>query len=646
MPSKRKRVPWQSSHVTGDPVITVPVFLAYCGVAAALRSYNRPDAGFVAALSIDSDEATDSYVDAAKIFLRRLGDHSEFDEPFVRVLQQRGKQGRYSDETIRMATRKKRAILIYNGGTGISSDVALFADVVATTPPPSGRQFRAALQRINVHPSAADLEMLQSESWERLSFAFTPGRSPTKGLRRLRQVRQLPVQAGAPLLAQGPTLADLAGYGPVAEWGFDLARDLADFKKGQIDWSDVDAGVLISGPPGTGKTLFAEALARTCEVPIVHATAAQWQATGYLNDFLKAMNADFDEAIVRSPSILFIDEIDAFGDRTSADSGNADYRRQAINGLLERLDGFNRRAGVVVVGACNHPEHLDAAIRRAGRLDRHFTIAPPDAAARLEILKYYTELELTGAEAARFVRFTNGMTGADIRRLVRDAKRSARRRSEMLGSADILAHLPPTRMIPADYLRTTAIHEAGHAVVGLELGCGTLMSIQILDEVVSGAVSPVGGALFETPPFRRRTRDYYLDRVAMVLGGIAAERVMLGSFSDGATGGDASDLATATRIATLAEACLGMGETLLVEAEDETPLARLRVANPELRLSVQTLLTREFERAKSIIEHNRSALEELASALFETRYVTGDAAEAILVKHRRDRTHVSLRKVP
>jgi ATP-dependent metalloprotease len=646
MASKRKRVPWRQDHVAGDPVITVPVFLAYCGVAAALRSYNRPDLRFIAALNIESDEATDSYVEAATIFLNRLGDHSEDDEPFVRVLQQRGQQSQYGHEIIRRATRAKRAILIYNGGTGINDEAALFCDVVATMPPPSDRQFLAALKCINVHPSAADLEMLQSESWKRLSFAFKSGTSPMKGLRRLRQLRPVPVKADAPLLAQGPTLADLHGYGAIADWGFELARDLADFKDGRIDWSEVDAGVLISGPPGTGKTLFAEALARTCRVPIVYGTAAQWQAAGYLNDFLKAMNSDFDEAISLSPSILFIDEIDAFGDRARGDGSNADYRRQAISGLLERLDGFNRRTGVVVVGACNHPEHLDAAIRRAGRLDRHFAIEPPDAVARLQILKYHTELELSGEEAARFVRFTNGMTGADIRQLAKDAKRLARRNKEELCSAHILERLPSTRVIPADYLRATAIHEAGHAIVGLELGCGTLKLIQILDEVVSGAVSPVGSALFETPPFGRRTRQSYLDRIAMVLGGIAAETVVLGSFSDGATGGDSSDLVTATRIATLVEACRGMGETLLVEAEDERTLARLREASLELRRSVQTLLAQELERAKAIIERNRSALEELVSKLFEVRYVTGEAAEAILTMHRGYRTHVSLRKVP
>lgn len=643
---KRKRVPWvRYRPMTGDPKVTAPIFMAHCGVAAALRHYNRPNSAFVAVLVVDIEGAVDSYLQAARLFLNALGEPEKFDEPFARVLHVCGKKNRSDDDTVQSAMRRKRAIFICKDMADINEEVALFADVVAVVPRPSDRQIDAALKREGISANAADREMLRSESWARLSFAFTLRRTASTGLRRLRHVKPAPVPADPPI-SEGPSLADLHGYGPLAEWGFELARDLADFKEGRIDWSDVDGGVLISGPPGTGKTLFAEALGRTCNVPIVYGTAAQWQARGYLNDFLKAMNADFDEAASLSPSILFVDEIDAFGDRAVTDSRNADYTRQAINGLLERLDGFERRAGVVVVAACNHPEQLDPAIRRAGRLDRHFIVPLPDAEARLNILSYYAKLELAGGDAQRFVRATEGMTGADIRQLVRDAKRSARRRSDTLRSSDIAANLREVLPIPPDYLRSIAVHEAGHAIVGVELGCGILLGIRIETEIVADSGTRVGGALFQRPQIARRTRQFYLDEIARSLAGIAAETVVFGSFSDGATGAESADLVHATRIATLVEACLGMGHTFMVESEDEIGMARLRATNPELRRSVQKLLGDEFERAKAILERHLDGLDEVVAELLDARYLSGDVVTSILDRCRGYRVSVSLKKVP
>lgn len=137
--------------------------------------------------------------------------------------------------------------------------------------------------------------------------------------------------------------------------GLDLARDLADWRAGTISWNDADKGVLLSGPPGTGKTMFARALAATCGVKLIATSYAKWQAKGYLNDFLKAMQKSFKDAKAAAPTILFIDELDAFGSRDGAEGSNASYDIKTITALLEELDGIHDREGVIVVAACNHP---------------------------------------------------------------------------------------------------------------------------------------------------------------------------------------------------------------------------------------------------------------------------------------------------
>ncbi|PZQ10403.1 MAG: ATP-dependent Zn protease, partial [Ancylobacter novellus] len=152
--------------------------------------------------------------------------------------------------------------------------------------------------------------------------------------------------------SSAPTLDQLHGLGEAGVWGKELAVDLADWKAGRISWADVDRGVLISGPPGTGKTTYARSLARSCGVPVVLASLARWQARGHIGDLLKAMRADFARAIEQAPAIMFIDEIDAVGDREQFDTQNRQYCTEVVAGLLECLDGAEAREGVVVVGAC------------------------------------------------------------------------------------------------------------------------------------------------------------------------------------------------------------------------------------------------------------------------------------------------------
>ncbi|QRM56892.1 AAA family ATPase [Sinorhizobium sp. BG8] len=547
---------------------------------------------------------------------------------------------RHRDQIV--ALNKDQAIFFAGPGHALDTEAWLLADVVVSVAPPTRRQAAAALRRFGIPVTERDVEILISESWSRLHHAFQTRRQPAAALERLRQYPRA-ARIAADNEAEGPTLDEMHGFGSLLDWGRDLAFDLEEYKAGRIPWGDVDSGILIFGPPGSGKTLFAGALAKTCGVPLIYGSVSSWQTAGALDEHLKAMRASFEEAKGKAPAILLVDEVDTFGDRSETDR-NRGYMRAVIAAFLELLDGFYRRKGVVVVSACNNPEQIDPAIRRAGRLGQHFEVTLPDDNARLSILKYHSGLDLDPNQAEQFTLATEGYSGADIEQLVRFAKRSARRRKQDFAGEHIVGELPPAPELPAEYLRSVAVHEAGHAVVAVELGFGELVNLKIASYAIPGNGNQVGGATYAMPRHMRRTRAAYLDDIAVSLGGIAAETVVFDAFFDGAAGSHTADLNTVTRTATLLEAGLGMGHTLVVADNAVGRLDLLRANDPGLRKRVHDVIANEFERAKDIIRNRRSALDEIAARLIQAKSLSGDDVRDIIERHRRPT--VSLAKIP
>jgi hypothetical protein len=554
----RARSLWKPDNTADQSDVTVPIYLAYCGIVAALRYRVAARTSSIAVLEIATPDAIDSYVHAAKLFMRQLLNRRGYSDPFVRAIKQRKSDKPSELDVYRRTAEDGRGILFCTSLDDVDDELKLFADVVMSIPKPTSHQVTATFKRYGHILTMAEERLIAAESWTRLVYAFPPDRPVLVGLRRLRETADRPAVKKAAPVATGPTLVDLSGLGPAREWGIELARDLVDFRAGLITWDDVDTGALISGPPGTGKTLFAEALARTCALPIVAVSAAQWQAAGYLNDLLKAMRESFREAQSKGTALLFIDELDAIGSRAVNDSQNADYKRQVINGLLELLDGFERRIGIVVVGATNHPEHIDSAILRPGRLDRHFVIPLPDPKTRQQIFEFHAGFTVPEDCEAQLARSTAGMSGAALKQLVRDGRRIARRSGIPFGLEHALEAAKPLIDLPVPLMRIAAFHEAGHAIVGLELGM-QLEGISIADKVFAEGVNTLGGALFTRQAFPMKTRSFYLDLITMYLGGLAAESQMFGEFTESGAGDPNSDLAVATTLATKVEACFGMG---------------------------------------------------------------------------------------
>lgn len=196
------------------------------------------------------------------------------------------------------------------------------------------------------------------------------------------------VAAAEPGLSAPPTVETLHGYGKAANWALDLKLDLALWRSGQLPWSQMSTRLLLSGPPGTGKTTFARALCNTLQVPLIATSVSTWLEPSHLGDVIKRMRLAFEEAQSHAPAILFVDEIDGIGRRGQKNEYD-DYWNSVVNKLLELMDGTMKSEGLIIVGATNHPDVIDPAIRRSGRLETHIEIPLPDVDALVGILAHH-----------------------------------------------------------------------------------------------------------------------------------------------------------------------------------------------------------------------------------------------------------------
>ncbi|WP_321337169.1 AAA family ATPase [Breoghania sp.] len=412
-----------------------------------------------------------------------------------------------------------------------------------------------------------------------------------------------------------------------------MAVDLADWKAKKISWADVDRGVLLVGDPGTGKTTFARALANSCGVPLVVGSLGAWQAAGHLGDLLDAMRGCFAKARKQTPCILFIDEIDGFGSRAAVRGDNASYQVQVINSLLECLDGIEGREGVVVVGACNHPEMLDPAIVRAGRLDRVIRIPLPDQRAREQILKVHLGGELIGEDLGLIARLTDGMSGADLAKLVREARRKARRERRALRLPDLSSSLPRIERVTDDVLMGTAVHEAGHALVRRILCGDVIRLIEVKHEIIAlpSSGGHLGRVLVGERASQQRGREDVLNDIASTLAGIAAEKLTFGDITIGSGGEPGSDLHLATVQAAALEASHGLGNTLIYRAAArDTELISLMAIDRPLRDVVEGHLQDALRKAEEIISAHRDLHGRLVARLLEAGTLEGDELTQIL----------------
>jgi ATP-dependent Zn protease len=328
---------------------------------------------------------------------------------------------------------------------------------------------------------------------------------------------------------------------------------------------------------------------------------------------MQAMQHVFQQAAAAKPSILFIDELDSLPPR-AATREHRDWYIGAVNALLELLDGGRRREGVVAIGACNDPERLDPALVRPGRMDRVITMELPSIEEITDILAFHAGGSIERAELGRIAVLATGSSGAQIEAVVREARREARHANREMTTADLWAAVTGSdKVLPADLVRRTAVHEAGHAFAAIHLGIARTVSVSIVRRGESLGATRIERVL------QSQTRLVIEREIAVNLAGRAAEDVILGSVSSGAGGGEDSDLARATGAAVRMVAAYGLSETAGLVWHGPALMEQMVLAQPQLAAEVRTILDRCYGVACDLVRRERPAFERLVDGLIDRR---------------------------
>jgi cell division protease FtsH len=453
----------------------------------------------------------------------------------------------------------------------------------------------------------------------------------------------------------GVTFDDVAG---VDEAKAEL-EEIVEFLRNPEDYGKLGArvpkGVLLVGPPGTGKTLLARAVAGQAGVTFLSISGAEFVEM-FVGVGAARVRDLFEQARKSAPAIIFIDELDALGRARNAGqyTGGNDEREQTLNQLLTELDGFDPSSGIVLLAATNRPEILDPALLRAGRFDRQVLVDKPDKKGRIAILNVHMKKVTLGADvdAEKVAALTPGFSGADLANLVNEAALLAtRRKANAVTMEDfnnaverIIAGLEKkNRVLNPREREIVAHHEMGHALVA--------MALPGVDPVHKVSIIPRGiGALGYT--IQRPTEDRFLmtreeleNKIAVLLGGRAAEKIVFGHLSTGA----ADDLVKATDIARAMVARYGMDPELgHVSYDTERPgflgtgdqpnwlTRRYSEATAErMDAAVRELVERIFNRTVALLEINRDLLVSTAKDLLERETLDEPDLESVSEKVRR-----------
>ena len=447
--------------------------------------------------------------------------------------------------------------------------------------------------------------------------------------------------------SDGIRFSDVAGEDEAKE---NLA-EIVDYLHNPKKYTDVGAsmpkGVLLVGPPGTGKTMLAKAVAGEAGVPFFSMSGSEFVEM-FVGMGASKVRDLFKQAKEKAPCIVFIDEIDAIGQKRNAGSGMGgnDEREQTLNQLLTEMDGFESNNGVIILAATNRPESLDPALTRPGRFDRRVPVELPDLAGREAILKVHARKIKTDGDVDfhTIARMAAGTSGAELANIINEAAlRAVRAGRTVVTQADleesievVIAGYQKKNAILSDQeKRVVAYHEIGHALVAaLQTSSAPVQKITIIPRT-SGALGYT--MQVETADKNLLTKEELENKIATLTGGRAAEEVVFGSITTGAS----NDIEQATKLARAMITRYGMNDDFDMVAFEtvnnqylggDTSLACSAETAAEIDKQVVSLVKKQHEKAAKILADNREALDRLARHLYEKETITGEEFMQLLAE--------------
>ncbi len=443
---------------------------------------------------------------------------------------------------------------------------------------------------------------------------------------------------------KGIRFSDVAGEDEAKESLQEIVDYLHDPTKYSQAGASMPKGILLVGPPGTGKTMLAKAVAGEANVPFFSISGSEFVEM-FVGMGASKVRDLFRQAKEKAPCIVFIDEIDAIGQkRNSGGYGGNDEREQTLNQLLTEMDGFEENTGVIILAATNRPESLDPALTRPGRFDRRVPVELPDLAGREAILKVHAK-KIKTAEDVDFhtiARMAAGASGAELANIINEAAlRAVRSGRIIVNQADleesievvIAGYQKKNAVLSDQEKRVVAYHEIGHALVAaLQSHSAPVQKITIIPRT-SGALGYT--MQVDTGDKYLMTKEEIEDKIATFTGGRAAEEVVFGSVTTGAS----NDIEQATKLARAMISRYGMSDEFDMVALEtvsnqylggDTSLACAPEAQREVDRKVVELVKRQHEKARQILEDNRAKLDELATFLYEKETITGEEFMEIL----------------
>ena len=439
------------------------------------------------------------------------------------------------------------------------------------------------------------------------------------------------------------TFADVAGIDEAKQELKEVVDFLKEPEKFRKIGAKIPKGVLLLGEPGTGKTLLAKAVAGEAKVPFFSMSGSEFVEM-FVGVGASRVRDLFNKARKNAPCIVFIDEIDAVGrKRGTGQGGGNDEREQTLNQLLVEMDGFGTDETIIVLAATNRADVLDRALRRPGRFDRQVVVDMPDIKGREEILKVHAK----GKKFAPDVDFkiiakkTAGMAGADLANILNEgailAARAGRTEITMadLEEASEKVEMGPekrSKVVPEKEKRIVAYHESGHAIVNFVLDSET--KVHKITMIPRGQA---GGYTLSLPAEQKiiYSKKYFMDEIAILFGGRAAEEIIFGK--DNITSGASNDIKVATSYTQQMVTKLGMSEKfgpILLDGTREGDMFQSKYyseqTGKEIDDEIRSIINERYQKALSILNENRSKLEEVTRILLEKETIMGPEFEAIM----------------